>query len=149
MAEKGTGREHGPEMARVLARIRAADKPNPLYGRTPGESEACLKQVTEYLITGTGLGLCIQNEYRWFIREMSRLVRKDGGPELAFHIEMLLRKWQSMGLERYITEMLTCEVFKRFDKMQEPVLVRPVPDGTEDESLRETQHGAQKEAGFG
>jgi hypothetical protein len=149
MAEKGTVREHGPEMARVLARIRAADRPNPLYGRSPAESEACLKQITDSLITGTGLGLCIQNEYRWFIREMSRLVRKDPGPELAFHLELLLSKWQSMGLERYIMEILVCEVFKRFGKMQEPVLVRPVPDGSEDGPGKEAQEGATAQAGAG
>jgi hypothetical protein len=149
MDAKKTAMEHGPEMSRVLERIRAADKPNPLYGRRPEESEACLKQVTESLITGTGLGLCIQNEYRWFIREMSRLVRQDGGPELAFHLEMLLRKWQSMGLERYILEIMTCEVFNRFEKMQESVLVRPVPDGSEDGPAKEAQEGATTQADTG
>ncbi|MBM3323103.1 hypothetical protein FJY69_06475 [candidate division WOR-3 bacterium] len=108
------------EMAKVLAHIRAAGKPNPLYGRDQVLCDKCLKQITDPLLCGAGLGMVILNEYRWFVRELSRILRNDRGTELGPHLELLILKWNNFGLESHTMQFLICEVFKRFRKMQTP-----------------------------
>jgi len=130
------------EMLEVLGRIRAARKPNPLYGKSPGLCDRCLKQITDPLLCGAGLGMAILNEYRWFVRELSRILRNDPGPELAQHLELAVLKWNNYGLEPHTMQFLICEVFKRFRKMQSPEkLLHDLP---EDEQPAKEVHRARK-----
>ena len=59
----------------------------------------------------------ILNEYRWFAREVAGCLRADGDGILAYHLEQVLQKWQSYGLELRTMELLLDEVFKRIAKM--------------------------------
>jgi hypothetical protein len=50
---------------------------------------------------------------RWFLRELARLWRTRQGRDLAFHIELCLRKWKGLGLEPRTLQFLVCEAFER------------------------------------
>jgi hypothetical protein len=51
--------------------------------------------------------------YRWFLRELTRLWRTRTGRDLAFHLELCIRKWAGLGLEPRTLQFLICEAHER------------------------------------
>jgi hypothetical protein len=51
--------------------------------------------------------------YQWFLRELARLWRTRKGRDLAFHLELIIRKWVSLGLEPRTLQFLICEAHQR------------------------------------
>jgi len=101
-----------PDMNRVLEDIRNGAQ-NALYGTAAPESEELFRKHVESLITGAGLPTMQVIHYRWFLREVARLWRTRQGRDLAFHLELCLRKWKSLGLESHSIQFLLCEAHSR------------------------------------
>jgi len=136
------------DMVKVLAHIRSSRRPNPLYGKDQALCDKCLKQITDALLCGAGLGMVTLNEYRWFVRELSRLLRDDRGTELGPHLELLILKWNNFGLESHTMQFLICEVFKRFRKMQTPEkLLHGLPENEKAGKEVRGERKAQNESG--
>ncbi len=64
-----------------------------------------------------GLSLMTLNQYRWFVRELGRIMRTDSGPELAMHLELALSKWQKLGLDLNTLQLLVCTIFEKLSQM--------------------------------
>ncbi len=101
-----------PETNRVLEEIRKGAE-NALYGAAPAEADRLFHKHVESLITGAGLPTMQVIHYRWFLRELARLWRTREGRDLAFHLELCLRKWKGLGLEPRTLQFLICEAHSR------------------------------------
>jgi hypothetical protein len=101
-----------PSLDSVLDEIRAGAE-NALYGTGPDESEELFTKHIVSLIEGAGLPVLQTMHYRWFLRELARLWRTRQGRDLAFHLELCIRKWVGLGLETRTLQFLVCEAHER------------------------------------
>jgi len=101
-----------PDVDRVLGEIRAGAE-NALYGAGSVESEELFHKHVASLIEGAGLPALQVMHYRWFLRELARLWRTRQGRDLAFHLELCIRKWVGLGLEPRTLQFLVCESYER------------------------------------
>ena len=101
-----------PEVNRVLEEIRKGAE-NALYCAEPAAADKLFHEHVESLIEGAGLTSMQVIHYRWFLREIARLWRTRQGRDLAFHIELSLRKWRGLGLEPRTLQFLVCECHER------------------------------------
>jgi len=101
-----------PDVEKVLEEIRAGAE-NALYGAEPEKSEELFAKHVVSLIEGAGLPLLQTMHYRWFLRELARLWRTRTGRDLAFHLELCIRKWVGLGLEPRTLQFLVTEAHER------------------------------------
>ncbi|MCX6842797.1 MAG: hypothetical protein NTX53_10990 [candidate division WOR-3 bacterium] len=101
-----------PDFNRVLEEIRSGAE-NALYGAVPAASEELFKRNVESLVEGAGLPSLQVIHYRWFLREIARLWRTRRDRDLAFHLELCIRKWVNLGLEPRTLQFLICEAHQR------------------------------------
>ncbi len=100
------------DVVRVLDEIHAGAE-NALYGAGPHESEELFAKHVMSLVEGAGLPVLQVMHYRWFLRELARLWRTRKGRDLAFHLELCIRKWVGLGLEPKTLQFLICESHER------------------------------------
>ena len=100
------------ETIQTLAEIRAGAD-NPLYGASPEAAEAMFNRHIMPMLEGAGMSALKRMHYGWFLRELARLWRKNTGQDLAFHLELAIRKWLDLGLETNTTQFLVTELFRR------------------------------------
>ena len=101
-----------PEVNRVLEEFRKGAE-NALYCAEPAAADKLFHEHVESLIEGAGLTSMQVIHYRWFLREVARLWRTRQGRDLAFHLELCLRKWKNLGLEPRTLQFLICECHER------------------------------------
>ncbi len=104
--------ELNKDTVRTLDEIRAGAD-NPLYGATPEAAERHFGRLIMPILEGSGLSGLHVMHYRWFLRELARLWRTRAGRDLAFHLEMCIRKWVCLGLEPNTVQFLVAEVYER------------------------------------
>jgi hypothetical protein len=114
-----------PDVVVVLEEIRAGAE-NALYGAVPAASEELFHRHVESLIEGAGLPVLQVIHYRWFLRELARLWRTRKGRDLAFHLELCVRKWVGLGLEPRTLQFLVCEAHERL-KGSQPLTANSLP----------------------
>ncbi len=100
------------DVSKVLDEIRAGAE-NALYGAGPDVSEELFAKHVVSLVEGAGLPVLQTMHYRWFLRELARLWRTRTGRDLAFHLELCIRKWVGLGLEPKTLQFLVCEAHER------------------------------------
>jgi hypothetical protein len=100
------------EMVQTLDQIRAGAE-NALYGASPAQTEELFKKHLASLIVGSGMPVLQVMHYQWFLRELARLWRTRKGRDLAFHLELTIRKWVNLGLEPRTLQFLICEAHCR------------------------------------
>ena len=120
-----------PDTDRVLGEIRAGAQ-NALYGAESVESEKLFHQHVASLIEGAGLPVLQVMHYRWFLRELARLWRTRQGRDLAFHLELCIRKWVGLGLEPRTLQFLVCESHERLKAADSGSSCPPITPITED-----------------
>jgi len=103
---------NSPTLDSVLDEIRAGAE-NALYGAGSDKSEELFAKHVVSLIDGAGLPVLQTMHYRWFLRELARLWRTRTGRDLAFHLELCIRKWVGLGLEPKTLQFLVCEAHER------------------------------------
>ena len=100
----------------LLSRVRASPSPEAVYGLSPGAAEARAHSVIDPLVEGTGLPVARLNQYRWYLAELCRLMRTRSGPDLAYCMELMIKKWLSFGLEPNSVVVLARELFERLGR---------------------------------
>ncbi len=96
----------------TLDEIRAGAD-NPLYGATTAVTEDLFKRSIIPLLEGAGMSALQRMHYGWFLRELARLWRTKTGRDLAFHLELCMRKWLGFGLEKNTVQFLVSEIHLR------------------------------------
>ena len=100
------------ETTQMLDQIRSGAE-NALYGATSAAAETNLNRLVLPLVEGSGMPNLQVMHYRWFLRELARLWRTRNGRDLAFHLELCIRKWVNLGLEPRTLQFLVCEAHQR------------------------------------
>ena len=100
------------EMVETLDQIRAGAE-NALYGASPAQTEELFKKHLAPMVVGSGMPVLQVMHYQWFLRELARLWRTRQGRDLAFHLELCIRKWVALGLEPHTIQFLICEAHER------------------------------------
>ena len=118
-----------PSLDSVLDEIRAGAE-NALYGAGSIESEELFAKHVVSLVEGAGLPVLQTMHYRWFLRELARLWRTRQGRDLAFHLELCIRKWVGLGLEPKTLQFLVCEAHERL-KASRPPTAHGLPPAAE------------------
>jgi hypothetical protein len=117
------------ETTQALDEIRSGAA-NDLYGAASADAEEKINNSVLPLIEGAGLpGLHVMH-YRWYLRELARHWRTRKGRDLAFHLELCIRKWVGLGLEPRTLQFLVCEAHQRL-KGQDSTTKTPSHQGPE------------------
>jgi len=104
----------------LLARVRASPSPEQVFGLEPAAADARARGAIDPLIEGAALPLTKLNQYRWFVAELCRLMRTRSGPDLAYCMELSLKKWLGFGLEPNTVVFLAGELFDRLGTRASP-----------------------------
>jgi len=113
------------ETTQALDEIRSGAD-NPLYGTASAVAEEKIYHSVLPLIEGAGLPNHYVIHYRWFLREVARLWRTRDGRDLAFHLELCIRKWINLGLESRTLQFLVSEAHQRL-KASQPLTANSLP----------------------
>ncbi len=105
------------DLSRVLGQMRSGKTPAVLFGQEPDLCDQALRKITDPMLEGAGLMKVKLDQYRWFVRELSKLFRTKSGFELAFHIELCMRKWLNFGLEINTMQFLICEIDRQLKEL--------------------------------
>ncbi len=87
--------------------------PEVIFGLEPAAAAARVQGVVGPVIEGAGLPVALLQEYRWYVAELCRLMRTVSGPDLAYCMERVIRKWLLLGLEPNTVVYLAGELFDR------------------------------------
>jgi hypothetical protein len=132
-----------PEVNRVLEEIRKGAE-NALYCAEPAAADKLFHEQVESLIEGAGPTSMQVIHYRWFLREVARLWRTRQGRDLAFHLELSLRKWRGLGLEPRTLQFLVCECHERL-KGKDLAAKSQRHEENQDDSTTKTQSQRESE----
>jgi hypothetical protein len=128
-----------PETRRVLDRIRHSSKVLSLYEMPSDLAEAAVWEIGKMVLENQHLPLVQYNQFRWFLRELSKLLRARTGWDLALELEICLRKWVAYKLDPVLLQALMRESYERIGAMS--------PGGVEEkaEARVEAEHGGTNE----
>ena len=93
----------------LLDRIRHRSKVLSLYDMPSDLAEAAVWEIGKTILKHQGLLLVEHNAYRWYLRELSKLLRTKTGWDLALELEICLRKWVGYKLDPELLQALLCE----------------------------------------
>ena len=99
-----------PDMARLFNSLRAGAEPYSVYQQPAETADEQVCRVAESLLSDAGIDFTTRNAYMWYVRELAKLLRTRHGWDLAFHLEMVMRKWLMFGLESNTMQLLVCEI---------------------------------------
>jgi len=134
-----------PKTKAVLDRIRHASKLLSIYEMPADLAEAAVWEIGRVLVESQQLPLVQQHSYRWFLREVSKLLRTLTGWDLALELEICMRKWVAYNLDPQLLQALVWECVGRIAAMTpEEVESREVAANSElripnDESTRKAR----------
>jgi hypothetical protein len=107
-----------PDTQKILDRIRHRSKVVSLYEMPSDLAEAAVWEIGRVIVENQRLPMVQANTYRWFLRELSRLLRTKTGWDLALELEIALRKWAAYKLDPVLLQALLRECFIRLDAMR-------------------------------
>jgi hypothetical protein len=125
------------ETTQALDEIRSGAD-NPLLGSGASDAEEKICRSVLPLIEGAGLPNHYVIHYRWFLREVARLWRTRQGRDLAFHLELCIRKWINLGLEPRTLQFLVSEAHQRLKASQPPTANSLPPAAKSTDVLRDS-----------
>jgi hypothetical protein len=106
------------ERTRVLLdRVRHSTATLSVYEMPPDLAEAAVWEIGKIVLEDRHLPLVQYNTYRWYLREMSKLLRIKTGWSLALELEICLRKWVAYQLDLGLLQVLLCECCDRIGAM--------------------------------
>jgi hypothetical protein len=106
-----------PETRRLLDRIRHSSRVLSLYEMPSDLAEAAVWEIGKMGLENQHLPLVQYNQFRWFLRELSKLLRARTGWDLALELEICLRKWVAYRLDPVLLQVLVRECLDRIGAM--------------------------------
>jgi hypothetical protein len=101
----------------VLDRIRHSTTALCVFDMPPDLAEAAVWEIGKMALEDKPVPLVQQNGYRWYLREVSRLLRTKRGWNLALELEICLVKWVRYRLDPELLQMLLCECYEHIAGM--------------------------------
>lgn len=109
--------ELAPETRAVLDRIRHSDNALSIFEMPADLAEAAVWEIGKLVLEKEKLPMVQANAYRWYLREVSKLLRTRTGWNLALELEICLRKWDSYRLNLELLQKLLRECIDRIGSM--------------------------------
>ncbi len=94
----------------ALGDMRQSDKPSGLFGVDLVACDKWLRRQTDELLTAAGVTAAPLDAYREFERQVGMHYRTKTGYDLAFNIELCLRRWCDWGLDSGMLQTLVCRI---------------------------------------
>ena len=91
--------------------------PTALYGQEQKLAEGAMRRIVDPLLEAAGLRPNRLDQYHWFLRELAKLFRTRYGHELAFSIELAMRKWAGYELSAQVMGFLVSTVDTELRKL--------------------------------
>jgi hypothetical protein len=101
----------------VLDRIRHSSKVLSIYEMPSDLAEAAVWEIGKVLVDNQHLPMVQYNTYRWYLRELSKLLRTKTGWDLALELELCLKKWVGFCLDPAMLQALMRECYERIGAM--------------------------------
>jgi hypothetical protein len=101
----------------LLERVRHKRKVLSLFDMPADLAEAAVWEIGRVVLEHQSLPLVEQNCYRWYLRELSKLLRTKTGWDLALELEICLRKWVGFRLDPELLQALLCECYEHIAVM--------------------------------
>jgi hypothetical protein len=101
----------------LLDRVRHKRKCLTLYDMPADLAEAAVWEIGKILLDPQKLPTVQYNTYRWYLRELSKLLRTPAGWDLALELELCLRKWVGFCLDPAMLQALLRECYDRIGAM--------------------------------
>jgi hypothetical protein len=121
--------ELSPETRDVLDRIRHSSKFLSIFEMPSDLAEAAVWEIGKIVLADRGLPLVQHNGYRWYLRELSKLLRTKTEWDLALEMEICLRKWAAYRLDSELLQTLLRECYDRIGAMTpEQIEENPKPE---------------------
>jgi len=95
----------------LLDRIRHRSKVLSLFDMPSDLAEAAVWEIGRIVLGPMQLSFANLNGYRWYLREVSKLLRTKTGWDLALELEICLRKWAAYNLDPELLQALFCECY--------------------------------------
>ncbi len=105
------------ETRAVLDRIRHSSKALSTYEMPADLAEVAVWEIGKVLVDNQHLPNVQYQTYRWFLREVSKLLRTRTGWDLALELEICMRKWQDYRLDPVLCQALVRECCERIASM--------------------------------
>ena len=115
-----------PETRVVLDRIRHSSKVLSIFEMPADLAEAAVWEIGRVVVDNQHLPMIQQHAYRWFLREVARLMRTKTGWDLALELEIALRKWAGYSVDPLLMQALLRECLERIASMS-PVDIEENP----------------------
>jgi hypothetical protein len=109
--------ELNQETRDLLDRVRHKRKCLSLYDMPADLAEAAVWEIGKVLLDHQKLPLVQYNTYRWYLRELSKLLRTKTGWDLGLELELCLRKWVGFCLDPAMLQALLRECYGRIGAM--------------------------------
>ncbi|HTW90530.1 MAG TPA: hypothetical protein VMH22_02340 [bacterium] len=117
----------------VLDRVRNSTATLSVYDMPSDLAEAAVWEIGKIVLEDRHLPLVQYNTYRWYLRELSKLLRTKADWELALELEVCLRKWVGYKLDLGLLQVLLCECCDRIAAM--------TPEQVEDKAETKVEAG--------
>jgi len=122
--------ELDPKTQQALDRIRHTSNVLSLYEMPADLAETVVWEIGKQLLEDLQMQFVSYNQYRWFLRELSKLLRTKTGWDLALELEICLRKWAAYRLDQVLLEVLVRECLERIASMSpEDIEENPKSEG--------------------
>ena len=118
-----------PNTRKALDWVRHRSKVLSLYEMPADLAELTVWEIGKLVLETMQMPLVQYNQYRWFLRELSKLLRTKTGWDLALELEICLRKWSAYRLDPVLLQVLVRESLDRLSSMS-PEDVEAVRDST-------------------
>jgi hypothetical protein len=101
----------------LLDRVRHSRKPLCLFEMPADLAEAAVWEIGKLVLDHQNMPLVQYNTYRWYLRELSKLLRTKSGWDLGLELELCLRKWVGFCLDPGLLQALLRECYGRIGAM--------------------------------
>ncbi len=108
------------ETMKLLDRIRAEADTLMLDGVDFDLAEQAVRELARPALDKVKMTRLQQDQYRWYLRELTGLLAARTGWDLAFELELLLRKWTALGLASDILQAALRQVYTGLVAPQKP-----------------------------
>jgi len=96
-----------PDTCRLLALVKKPGTVNRAYQSEPEVTRAQVHAAVDGMVRAAGVDLVSRNEMGWFEDDLARALVSGRGLALAFELNGLLLRWQSLGLEANTIQLIT------------------------------------------
>jgi len=102
-----------PEMQALLDRIRHHHEPLNIDDLDPDLLQQAVEAVGKVCLADRPMPRIERNAATWFMAELAKTLRQYVGWDLAFELELLVRKWTGYGLPAGLSQELICACYSK------------------------------------